>query len=66
VVQVAAKLAKSPEAMIRSGTFLLGQSGFATYFVAASLRLADDFHGKPEVCRHNKVNCVAKPVNRRI
>jgi hypothetical protein len=37
--------------------------GFATYFVAASLRLADvlDFHGKPEVCRLNKMNCVAKP-----
>jgi hypothetical protein len=37
--------------------------GFATYFVAASLWIADflDFHGKPEVCRHNKANCVAKP-----
>jgi glycosyltransferase involved in cell wall biosynthesis len=30
--------------------------------VAASLRLADvlDFHGKPEVCRHNQANCAAK------
>jgi hypothetical protein len=37
-------------------------TGFATYFVAASFRLADvlDFHDKPEVCRHHKANCVAK------
>jgi hypothetical protein len=50
---------------IVGGWFLSDQFGFATYFVAASLRLADvlDFHGKPEVCRHNKANCVAKPIN---
>jgi hypothetical protein len=40
------------------------QRGFATYFVAASLRLADflDFHCKTEVCRQKKSELRSKAV----